>query len=364
MAAFMKAAEGYNIYPTGPLTTNYPWTVYPGTTSASIVATAGTDGLNCLQLANTSVTNTNVADYSIPSTAKLQRVVGQSGVVGVNFWLNTAAATSGLNAQTIMALGCSSSSGYAYPIVALSTSSGAYNLAFPTIFNQLSNSPFLFPISLANYYFISIRFAWYDSNIFGAYFINGQQLFNQQLTWTADNFGGTYLLDRIKYYAASTVTPNIDDSVFQLVSNNDADWPVISGNPSVNSIDLIPPTRIYSASATGNGAVNQWTATDGTTPNYQAATGSVGVRATDTGLTDLYQWNVSASATGVVGVVAKTSSTQNLNIAPQKRVGTTQSPMGTLNSGSARVIAISESDGTNPWTATSINAAQFGLESQ
>lgn len=364
---FFKAAQGFDIYSAGPVANNYPFFTFSGTGTANITSAAGQFGGNALELNGTSTTNTNMLDLAVPSTAKLQRVTGQSGIVSVSMWIDVATAINGLTNQPIVALGSSASQGYAYPIVGLTTSSGAVNLVFPTVFNQLSNAPFLFPVSLATYYFLSLRFAWYNSNIFASYYINNQLVYGQQLSWTADNFAGTFLMDRVKFYGSSSAKVYLDDMVVQLTSNNDADWPVLSGNPSTNSIPLVPVTEIYNMTPTGNGDTDQWTTSDsGATPNWQAATdptGSKYVRATDSAQTDLYTWTAPAAANGIMGVVYTGSSVQPVNIKPQTKVGTTQTAMKRIQNGANRFIGIAEDDGTNPWTVASIAAAQFGQES-
>lgn len=366
-ATFIKAAQGYDIYSAGAVANNYPWNVYSGTGTANIVAGAGEFGGNALELYGTNTSNVNCLDLSIPSTAKLQRSASQSGIVSVNTWINVQTAINGLNAQTLFGLGSSASQGYSYPLVGLSTSAGAANLTFPTVFNQLSNAPFLFPISLTAYYFLSLRFAWYNSTIFGTYYINNVQVYSQQLSWTADNFAGTFLLDRLKFYGSSTAKIDYDDTIVQLVSNNDADWPVTTGNPTTSTIPGVPAAQIYNMTPTANGDTDQWVTSDnGTTPNWQAATDSTGskyVRATDSNQTDLYKWTAPAQANGILGVVYTGTSAQSVNIQPQQKVGTTQTTMKRVQSGANRFIGISEDDGTNPWTVASIGAAQFGQES-
>lgn len=365
--AFIKAGQGFDIYGAGALANNYPWSVYSNTGAANIVAGNGVYGGKSLELTGTSTTNANPLDLAFPSTGKLQRVTGQSGIITVNTWLSVATAISGLTAQSILGLGSSASQGYSYPIVGITTSSGASNLVFPTVFNQLNNAPFLFPISLASYYFLSLRFAWYNSNIFATYYINNVQVLSQQLTWTGDNFAGSFLVDRLKFYGASTMRTDFDDLVIQSTSNNDTDWPITSGNPATNSIPLVPPTQIYNVTATGNGDTDQWTTSDnGVTPNWQAATDATGakyVKASDVNQTDLYTWSAPAGIAGVLGVVYTASSAQALNILPAYKAGSTTGAFHRVQSGASRVIGISENDGTNPWTSASINAAQFGQES-
>lgn len=364
---FFKAAQGFDIYGAGPVANSYPFNVYSNTGTASIVSAAGAFGGNALELYGTSTTLQNMLDLSIPSTAKLQRTASQSGIVTVSCWVNVSTAINGLNAQTILGLGTSASAGYAYPVLGLTTSAGSVSLVMPTVFNQLTNAPFLFPIAYGTNYFVSLRFAWYNSLMFAAYYINGQPVYSQQITWTADNFSGTYLLDRLKFYGASSARIYIDDYLAQLVSNNDSDWPVISGNPTTNSIPLVPVAQIYPMTATGNGDTDQWTTSDsGATPNWQAATdptGSKYVRATDSAQTDLYTWTAPGSANGIMGVVYTGTSVQSTNITPQQKVGSTQATMKRVQTGANRFIGISEDDGTNPWTVASIAAAQFGQES-
>jgi hypothetical protein len=189
---------------------------------------------------------------------------------------------------------------------------------------------------------------------------------NVALTWGANNFSAGQFANRLKFYVSTNVDWKIDDLCLRTVSGADSNY---DGTvpPAVDDINALTPRRIYVFDPVANGDTTQWTASDGTTPNYQAATDPTGAKyvvANAAGLTDLYKFQAPAGATptGITAVSYRGSSTKSGLIQPVKKVGSTTSNVKT-NSGPNRFIGFSETDGTSAWTEASIEAAAFGQTS-
>ncbi len=362
---FIKAAEGFDIYPAGALTNNYPWSSV-NSVNQTIAASTGAFGGNALSF--TTGTNLFLADYSFPGTGQPRNAQGTSGVVTWSGWVNIGTPVAQATAQVLVGLGSLSSpgsSGNVLGLLGLSFSTAAgLSLVFPTTLNALATSPFSFAITANTYYWVTVTIAFAQALPPKAiYTINGNIVFNANLAYTADLFAAGALANTIKLARTAIGPWLLDDMVVQSVSDADSNWPGNPYNPLYTP--QLQPRRISNGVAVGNGPTVQMTPSV-SVPNFQAATDPTGgefVTATDIAQTDLYKWT-GTGVTDVSAIVYKGTSNRWTNVVPQQSVGGVQTPLPLVTSASARFIGITENDGTNKWTATSIAAGFFGQESQ
>lgn len=378
-AQFIAAAEGFDIYPSGTIAANYPWFTTNSAIAGQINLSAGAFGGAALTfpVSGAPTSLTSGFEYQFPST--MQMIRGNTATSGkaafaFNFWLNVNSMNPG--SGTLLALGTAGVPGSWYPLLNISnSSSGGTNLQFVTNINSPTSSPYNFNIQLNTYYWIQLQFSYYSTTstassavLTATYTINGTTL--QQdipVTWSADNFTAGQIANRLKFFASNFVSYFVDDLVVQNVSGADAAWPLGAGVwPTPETEPAITARRIYAVAATANGSVTQWTPS-GAEPNWQSATDTTGanyVTANATGLTDTYKWNVPA-VSDVRAVVIRGNSNRYQNIAGSFKTSSSSgiTQMTTAN-GPSRYVAVSETDGTNPWTTTSLNAGEFGQTSR
>jgi hypothetical protein len=378
VAQFIAGAEGFDIYGSGNIPANYPWFVTDATRQGQINPTAGAFGGSALTfpMSGLSASLASGFEYQFPSSLVMTRgntTANGKGVFAINGWLNVSSMTTG--SGTLLGLGTAGATGVAYPLLNISQSATAgTNLQFVTNINSPSSAPYNFNIQLNTYYWISMQFAFYSTSsatssavLLATYTINGTTI--QQdipVTWGGDVFTSVQFANRLKFYASNFITHFWDDVVVQAVSGADTNWPLAGGvNPTPEAVPTISARRIYAVSASANGSLSQWTPS-GAQPNWQSATDPTGanyVTATDTALTDTYKWSAPA-VSDVRAVVIRGNSNrfQNVNGSFKASGGAlTQMP---TNNGPSRYIGVCENDGTNAWTQTSINAAEFGQTSK
>lgn len=374
---YTRGQEGFDIYSPGVIsTTNYPWIVSDSTKAGVIAANAGAfTGGNALRFSGGTATASTGFDRDIErSTAQVFNAgagtpVANRSLWGIGFWFN---ATRMVNANSpLLALGTSANSAQAYQIFGYQQVGGAAALTFPSNITNLTSSPFTYPIVSNAWYWVDILFAInaVNANTWSAsYIVDGNVIQNGvALTWGTQVIGQNNLMNRLKFYVSSNVDWLMDDLVLRTVSGADAEYQG-STPPVVADINALPARRIYTYDAVSNGDTDQWSTSDaGATANYLAATDPTGAKyvvANAAGLVDLYKFQKPAgsSPTGITSLCYRGSSTKAGLIQPVKKVGSTTSNL-TVASGPNRFLGISENDGTNPWTDTSITAAQFGQQS-
>jgi hypothetical protein len=378
IAQFIAAAEGFDIYPSGALAANYPWYTINSTLQGQINTSGGAFGGGALTFP-TSAAGTSLAsgfEYQFPSTLGMIRgntAAGGSGAFAINGWLNVNSMNVG--SGTLLGLGVAGVPGEVYPLLNISnTAAGGTNLQFVTNINSPSSSPYNFNIQLNTYYWIQLQFAYHSTSttastavLTATYTINGTALqVDIPVTWSADQLTAGQVVNRLKFYCSNFVSYFWDDLVIQAVSSADPSWPLGAGvYPTPETLPSITARRIYALTANANGSLSQWTPS-GAEPNWQSAADTTGanyVTATAAGQTDTYKYTAPAlSDVRAVTIRGNSNRYQNVNGAfiPS---GGTLTQMNT-NNGPSRYIGVAENDGSNAWTNTSINAAEFGQTSK
>lgn len=376
---YMVAAEGFDIYPSGALAANYPWFVTNTNLRGQIVANDGAFQGNALTFPTSGAGSTLASgmEYQFPSTMQITRgntAAGGAGAFAVNGWLNINTMTAG--SGSLLAIGTAGAPGSLFSLLSISnTATGGTNLQFPTNINSPSSAPFNFNIQLNTYYWIQLQFAYYSTSttassavMKASYTINGVALqLDVPLTWSADVFSAAQPANRLKFYASNFISYFWDDLVIQSVSSADSNWPLAGGvNPTPETVPSMPARQITVGTAVSNGSTVQMTPS-GTEPNWQSATDPTGdnfVTATSAGQTDTYKWTTPVT-NDVRAVVIKGNSNRYSNVEGSFKtssVGTLEQM--TTNFGPSRYISLSENDGTNAWTQTSIEAGEFGQTSR
>jgi len=373
-ANYTRAQEGFDLYTAGVISsTNYPWYVSSAPLAGVITAGGGVFGGNSMNFSGGPGTSASGFERAIPSVARLYNdgagsLAASRSLWGFGFWFNATRMVNGSN--MLLGLGTSAVAGNAYQFFGYQQVSGAPSLVFPSNITSPLSSPYLYPIVADAWYWVDIMFAInaFNANTWRATYLVDSNVVQSDvaLTWGSNNFASGNLANRLKFYVASNIDYKIDDLVIRTANGSDADW-VGSTPPVLADINALPARRIYSFPATANGSVNQWASSDGTTPNYQAATDPTGAKyvvADSAGLQDLYKWNApgGTTPTGITAISYRGASTKSALIQPIKKVGSTISNMK-VDSGPNRFFAVSENDGTNPWTQASIEAAEFGQQS-
>jgi hypothetical protein len=360
---FIAGAEGLDIYPAGAIGNVFPWYQTNATYQGTIKAGAGAFAGNALSFAAASL-NASGQEMQFSSTMQVMKNLasaGGSGAFGVCGWINVGAPVAN-GTDTLLGLGTSMSGTPVIPLLGLTNSSnGGLNLVLPSSVSSLTTNPHLLAITPNTQYWIGVYFAYKPNGLLTATLcLSGTPVFTDvALTWTSDVFTAGQIANRLKFFAATTAPWQIDDVIIQAVSSADtALWP--SGTITPETIPQFSPRQISLATVTGNGTLNQWEAS-GSQPNYQSATDPTGansVIATGINLTDRYVWTTEAN--DVKAVVYRGQSTRYGQISPVQFTNGQQTRMPAALSGPSEFIAFSENDGTSPWTASSINSAEFG----
>ena len=378
-AQYIAGQEGFDIYPSGALAASFPWFITNTALNAQINTSAGAFGGGALTLPTSGApsTLTSGTEYQFLSTMQMVRgntAAGGQGVFGISGWFNVTSMTAG--SGTLLGIGSSLNTALAYPLLNISqNSTTGLNLQFITNINSPTSAPYNFNIQLNTYYWVTMTFAYYSTSttastgtLLATYTVNGATILQDQpVTWSADTFNATQPLNRLKFYGSNFISYFWDDLMIQAVSNADTVWPVASGSyPTPETVPNISPRRIYSIPATGNGSVTQWTPS-GSEPNWQSATDTTGanyVTATATGQTDTYKWNCpTVGDVRCVSIRGNSNRYQNI-VGTFKTSNTSGQTNMTTNNGPQRYISFAETDGTNPWTTTTINAGEFGQTSR
>lgn len=374
---FIAGSEGFDIYPAGALTSNFPWSITNSSLVGSINATAGAFGGCALTLPETGASLASGFTYQFLSSMNMVRgntSAGGMGAFAVNLWLNVNAMSPG--SGTLLSLGSSSNTAVSYPLLNISNStSGGTTLQFITNINNPSSSPYSFTIQLDTYYWIQLQFAYYSTTssassatLLATYSINNVAIQSAiPLTWGSDVFTAGQIANQLKFYTANFLQYFIDDMVIQTVSSSDTTWPLGVGvDPVPSTLPAVSARRIYAIPATGAGSDTQWTASGGE-PNWESATDTTGanfVTATAAAQTDTYKWDA-PTMTDIRAVVTRGNANRYANITGSFKTssGSAVTQMETIN-GPSEYVSIAETDGTNPWTTTSINAGEFGQTSR
>lgn len=362
MPKFIVGEDGFDIHPTGAVQSVYPW-LNGAIANGPVIATGGVFGGNQLSFPNNGQGNAVKLAYLFDTTIRMLRAntnSNGSGLFSLSFWFKPG---TDLTA--------------AVPIIGFGNVSGQYNLMgysnagngvliFPSDLNNINNAPVTFNLTNSDPVWITLTFAfWAPNRIVATYAINTyKRKTNYQLTWSTDVLGATGLLDRVVFYQGS-YNYSLDDVIVQAVSGADSNWPVVgAATPNPGDIGILNPRQITKRVINANGAINTWEPS--TAPNYTAATtaGQYVETDSDTNGVDLYGLAAGA-VTGVDAVVIKGDITGAAGL-----VQAIQSPSASIGGianinthrGTNGFVAVAETDGVNPWTAASINAAQFGMK--
>lgn len=367
---YLKAAEGFDIYPDGSIaTSNYPWNVSAAISSGNILSNAGAfAGSKALTFTGGTTVAVSGLQYTFPTNMRSgynTALATDRGVVGIGFWFNMNQMTTPFTAW-LLSLGSSTAAGV-YNLFGITAAAlGAASMQF----NAPAGAPITYPIISNVFYWVDIRFA-IDSQArvwSYEYRVNDSVISSGTIPWTAVAIAATNKLDRLYMYMMNQFQWKIDDLVVRSACAADADW---GGSGPVVVADILPMTsrRIYKIDPASNGTINEWTSSEEGVPNYEAATdptGALFVTSTDVGQTDLYKFAVPAGSdpTDISAVIYRGASPKLGSINPQL-IGADglQKDMSPQSSGVARFVGVSESNSDGPWTAASIAAAQFGQKS-
>jgi hypothetical protein len=374
---FVSGGAGFDIYPAGALASNFPWSITNSSLAGTINATAGAFGGCALTFPETGVSLASGFAYQFMSSMNMVRgntAAGGSGAFAVNLWLNVNTISPG--SGTLLSLGSSSNTAVSYPLLNISnSSSGGTNLQFITNINNPTSSPYSFTIQTDTYYWIQLQFAYYSTTssassgvLLATYSINNVAIQSAiPITWGSDVFTAGQVANQLKFYTANFLQYFVDDMVIQTVSSADTIWPLGAGvDPVPSTLPAMTARRIYAIPASGAGSDTQWTPSGGE-PNWQSATDTTGanfVTATAVAQTDTYKWNA-PTMTDVRALIAQGNANRYANITGSFKTSSGGSlvQMETIN-GPSRYVSVTETDGTNPWTTTSINAGEFGQTSR
>lgn len=381
---FIKDFVGFDAMQTGIVVQDFPHYVIGATYAPQITTGTGKfagQGLSCNRAPSTTV-GVGI-QRQFPSTSVMINTPNTSDPANKALWqwsgwlrIDTIAAT--LAASPIVSLTSSgSASTAAIPLIGvLNNTSNGLNLVFPTNMSSLASlatSPTLVAIQTGLYYFISIRITsgMATSQIRASYVVSGATIVdNGTITMTATPTG-TNPVNRWQQHSSTNYTYTLDDVTVQTVNGTDADWPggftdeVPNLPVGAGDMPVMTPRRVYLASATANGSINEWESSNSEVPNYQAATNGVDfVQATDSGQTDLYKFTVDAGATDILAVNYNASSNKYLSVNPSLKYTSAGSQVdnpGVPQKGSNRILTVVEqADTDTPWTVASFEAAEFG----
>lgn len=359
---FIKAAEGFDIYPAGSVATNYPW-VKKNAAGGSITAAAGIFGGNALQFSGGTVASETYLEYMFPSTMQLQRNntnAGGKGLFAVSGWINNITVTQ--NGDYPLIGIANTTDATFYNLLGVRSDATGKSLMFPSNFNNISSAPITFPVQSGPMW-VNLRFAYSQGGvIFASYYINGYyKTTSVQLGWTVDSLPSPGSANKLKLQSGQNVTWQLDDLIVQNVSNADSNWVIAGTIPRVTDIPTLPVQQIYNSSVISNGSSVQWQSSS-TAANYLAATNGTDHVIADSTLlaADLYKWS-GTPATSIVGTVLRGSTTSS-NVNAIQKVGSSLNDASVISVGNNRFIGITENDGTSAWTAASIAAAEFGME--
>ncbi|QRE00314.1 hypothetical protein [Burkholderia phage BCSR5] len=373
---FVVAAESFDIYSNGNLSTDYPWFITNAALTPQININAGAfnQGALTMPTVGAPAALTSGAEYQFPSTMQLLRgstLAGTKSLFAFSGWLNVN--NMGNGNGTLLGLGSTLNSGVAYPLLNISQSAtSGLNLQFVTNINSPTSTPFNFNLALNTYYWITLAFSFEGTaagsgSLKASYFVNDTPLLqNQQIAWTSDIFIQGQPANRLKLYGANFINYFWDDWVIQCVSSADPEWPA----PATVQPDVLPhiPARhIQVYSAVGPGSHAEWQS-DAGEPNWQAATDPTGLKyvvANDLGLRDTYKWSGPAM-NDIRGVVLRSASQRYQNVigVSQPQGATDVKQPTKVGNGPSHAISVLEDDGTNQWTSATLAAAEFGLLSK
>jgi hypothetical protein len=355
--------DGFDGYQTGTVVTNYPWTVTNASFVGSITGGAGAFGTNAL-VVPVSASNTGGTQYQFPSTMQPIKAGSVSQVFSWSGWISVGTPTVAAS-DIIVGMGSTAtptSGGIGILGLSYSTTTGL-NLLFGSTLSSVISTPYTFAIQPNTYYWVSIAMSFGSGLCTATYAIGGTAIqTNVSISWPADYFTAGQFANTIRFATSRIAATSYDDIVVQAVSSSDANWPGGTVQPSL--VPAMPPQQVRNGVAVSNGPILQWAAS-GALPNYQSATdlsGANTVIASDVSQTDLYNWTATG-ATSIKALRYKGNSSRYGNVNPQQYISAVQSNFPLINFGPSRFIGISENDGTNAWTATSVAAASFGQES-
>ncbi len=374
----LKAAEGFDIYQTGPLVTNYPWKVITSANVPQIATGAGVFGGSALVF-NQGSANGQAIAYQFPSSGQFMRnSAANTGVFmyGVNLWFQCTVAPTTTTALPIVQWSTMSATTSVIPAIGImNPTSGGLQLALASTVAGIATSPYTVPISTGTWYWISAVFVGYpNAQLYASYTVNSvpvQQ--NISLTFGSDPLS-TNICNSLVFYGGGTSLGQykIDDLVIQASSGADTDWPPGNGGtstptvPNIANFPIISPRQIFAVPYTANGSITQWSTSDGVTPNYEAVqTSGEYVQATASGQTDLYKISAdSIPLTDCIGIVQRANSNKYLSIGPSMKTTSGSSVIqnpGVVAKGVSSFITVQEQNvGNATWDAAGLDAAEFG----
>lgn len=363
-AQYIVAAEGLDIYAAGAIGNAFPWFQTNTTYAGQIVAGAGAFGGNGLSFQSASA-NQSGLEYQFPSTLQVlrnQSGAGGEGAFGVCGWISVGSPVLAGDTDILLALSSSVAESDVLPILGvMNSSTSGLNLVLPSTVGSLTNAPHLLSIAPNSYVWVGVYLSYQPTGELNATLcLAGSPIFqNVSVTFSTDVFTVGQIVNRLKFYAAQTAPWTVDDLVIHALSSADALWP----SPATLTPALIAPLtprQITLASATGNGSVDQMTAS-GSEPNWQSATDATGansVIATAVPQSDRYKW--STAATDIRALVYRGQSAKYNQLSAVQAVSGVQTTMAVSQAGPNEFVGVSENDGTNLWTDSSVAAAEFG----
>jgi hypothetical protein len=362
-AQFIVGVEGFDIYPAGALGNAYPWYTPNSTYQGNITSGSGAFGGNALSF-NAGPANASGLEYQFPSTMQVMRALssaGGSGAFGLAGWINVGTPSAN-GTEVLLALSSSATPAAALPLLLLTNSvSAGLNLALPASATGTATANGLLSVQSGSFVWVGVYFSYSPTGkLLVTLCLNGTPIFTDQaITFSADVFTGGKVCDRLKFYQSTLASWSLDDLVIHAVSSADAAWDApASINPEI--LPHMSPRQVTLAQATGNGSYAQMTPS-GSEPNYQSATDSTGansVTATAINQVDTYKWQT--TATDIKAVVYRGQSAKYGQLNAVQNVGGALTAMPVQSAGPNEFIGISENDGSNAWSASSITAAEFG----
>jgi hypothetical protein len=365
-AEFIAGAEGLDIYPAGAIGNAFPWFQTSTTYQGQITQNVGAFNGNALAFA-AAAQNQSGMEYQFASTMQVLRslaAAGGSGAFGFCGWIEIGTPVAN-GTDVLVALGSAAAAGSALPLLGLNHSATTgLNLVLPSTTASLTNAPHYLAVQPGEYVWVGVYFSYAPTGMLKATLcLAGSPIFKDvPVTFGADVFSAVQIANRLKFYSAVAAPWQLDDLIVHAVSSADAAWPA----PATLGPELIAqftPRQISLATAVGNGAVTQFTAS-GNQPNWQSATDPTGansVVSTAINQTDRYKWTT--SATDIKAVIYRGASDKYTQLTAVQAVGGVQADMGVAMSGPNEFIGISEGDGSAAWTADSFRAAEFGQAS-
>jgi hypothetical protein len=381
----MAAAEGFDKYSTGIVGANFPW--FPGVTANTAQITAGTGAFptgtpnNALSMNRGATALTQGLTYQFPSNATFQRnntATNGKALFAFNSWVRVDSAATTIAASNLLTLTTSTNTALAVPLLGISNdTTNGLNLLMPSTVAGISTSPYRIAIATAVYHWMTVKFAVYpNAQMKASYYIDTIPIQeNVSITFGSDPLS-TNIMNRLGIWSGTTACSwSLDDMVIQCVDGSDPTWPSgftggVPNDPNLTDLPTLTPRRIPKLTATADGSLTQWTSDDGTTPNWEAATTSGHfVQAADSGLTDLYKFEVPAGivVSDCTGIIVSANTNKYLSVEPATKDNSGASLVnnpGLVSKGvSSFQTVLEQTQANQTWTTALIEGAEFGQTS-